>query len=238
MDAGFSPISMENETALGEKRENQKKEGDSSLERNPLDVNFLAPWETEVPPDLQNIMPPVPESPMAAAAKSSAPAAAFESQPSKMSEFQVPIPETLDRRPSRQETIEPDELGLEQENIKPKDVIQIACIFPEGQEKQGQTFVSKLKEVGEKAKIPLTIQAVFVHPWSANAVDIVAWKKSAILSGSDIMFVISTKAAMEPFRGAGLQAGDRLHSRLVLVEHISMPTLYADILVELQRGRK
>lgn len=151
--------------------------------------------------------------------------------------FPVPIPQTLDRKPEPVKPPADPNLNLEAPDMKPKGIVQIACIFPEGQEKVGQAFVSKLRDVGEKAKKTVNIQAVFVHPWAASKVDVAAWKKSAVLSGADIMFVLVSKTEAASLKLLSADLTSDIKCRIVYLEHIPMRTLYADILVDFQRGK-
>lgn len=157
-------------------------------------------------------------------------------QPSP-SPIPVPIPQTLERKPEPVKPPVNPNLNLEAPDLKPKGVVQIACIFPEGQEKLGQTFVSKLREVGEKSRKPVNIQAVFVHPWVSNKVDVAAWKKSAVLSGADTMFVLVSKNEASSLKTLSADPSSDIKCRIVYLEHIAMKTLYADILVDFQRGK-
>lgn len=149
----------------------------------------------------------------------------------------VPIPQTIHKKPEIPKTNVPN-LNLDEPEARPQGHVQIACIYPEGQEKMGQAFVNKLREVGEKSKKGLNIQAVFVHPWTSDKVDIAAWKKSAVLSGADLMFVLVTKANAASLKNlSGNDPLNPIKSRIVYLEQIPLRTLYADIVVELQRGK-
>ena len=152
-------------------------------------------------------------------------------------ELELPIPGTKETK-DKPEPEAPPHLELDRTDMKPRDLVQIACIYPEGQEKAGQSFVSRLREAAEKLKAPITIQAVFVSGWTPDSVDPAAWSKSASLSGADVMFVLSFRASANLFRSLGstpLKPGFK--ARLVLLEQTAFPTLYADILVELRRTR-
>ena len=129
-------------------------------------------------------------------------------------------------------------LDLESVEKKPAGLVQIACIYPEGQETAGQQFVNKLRDLTEKAKTQLNIQMVFVNGWTPQNVDLKAWIKSAALSGADVMFVLTLKKDMELFKGFPLDPiRDGIKTRFVMMEHLGLRTLYPDILIELQRGR-
>ena len=152
-------------------------------------------------------------------------------------EFELPIPgtkETKDPPPAESGR----HLELDGTEMKPRDLIQVACIYPEGQEKAGQAFVTRLREAAEKLRAPITVQAVFVSAWSTDKIEPTVWGKSASLSGADVMFVLSFRASANLFRAlpeVALKGGPK--SRLVLLEQTNFPTLYADILVELRRAR-
>lgn len=149
---------------------------------------------------------------------------------------QFPIPQSLDQKPVQERPPDPDR-NLETPDLKPKGHVQIACIFPAGQEKTGQLFVSKLRETGEKSKKPVTVEAVFVHPWAMDKIDIAAWKKSAILSGADSMFILVPKTNVGLFKSNGPDPLHQIKTRVIQLEHIPMKTLYADIIVDFQRGK-
>src|SRR5207302_2003797 len=94
-----------------------------------------------------------------------------------------------------------DSLNLNETELKPKGLIQIACLYPEGEEGQAQQFVGKLRDVAEKSKGRLKIEPVFLSGWTEGKVDLPAWIKSATLSGADIMFILSFKKDFEQLRG-------------------------------------
>ena len=154
--------------------------------------------------------------------------------------FAIPIPGTLSQEirlkvPSQKAD---DPLNLEKAELKPPGLVQIACLFPEGQDRQGQQFVAKLRELGEKSKFHLKIDPVFVSGWAEGKVDLVAWTKSATLSGADIMFILAFKKDFDQFRGAMTTAlQGAVKTRIIAVEQLALRTLYADILIEFERGR-
>lgn len=197
-----------------------------------------------VEPSRQHEDPPMADNPFApnldAYIKQEAPATSQESikpaPPAKEPEPPlVPIPQTIHKKV---ETAAPDpNLILETTDLKPKGLVQIACIFPEGQEKAGQSFVNKLREMGEKSKNTLNIQAVFVHPWRSDQVDVSAWRKSAVLSGADIMFVLVSRAEVKSLKSLNSGPMGEIASRIIYLEQVPMRPLYADIIVELQRGK-
>lgn len=148
----------------------------------------------------------------------------------------IPIPGTWtgEEKPSAPEA---PQLDLDVIDKKPQGLVQIACVYPEGEEKLGQQFVNKLRELAEKAKGRLNIQMVFVSGWNIQNVDLSAWIKSATLSGADVMFVLSAKKDLELFKGFKLDPlNDGIKTRFVMLEHLGLRTLYPDILIELQRG--
>ncbi len=158
----------------------------------------------------------------------------------KPREPEFPIPGTLtspvQSTPPKDNTDDP--LNLKGTELKPQGLVQIACLIPEGQERQGQQFVSKLKELGEKSKARLKIEPVFVSSWSEGQVDMTAWGKSATLSGADIMFILSFKKDIGQFKAQPPVAmGKNVKTRVVAVEQLGLRTLYADIMIELERGK-
>jgi hypothetical protein len=215
-------------------------------------------WGMEEPPLGSPELPPAPEPPMVFEPPKEAPLppepmsvnpfsptfAPFTEEPpmeevpreEKPKSIVVPIPQTVEQKPESTKPADPN-LNLESPDLKPKGFVQIACIFPEGQEKLGQAFVTKLKETGEKSKKVVNIQAVFVHPWSSDKIDIAAWKKSAVLSGADTMFILVSKANAASLKAVGNGPMNEIKSRIVFLEHIPMKTLYADIIVDFQRGK-
>ncbi|MCG3204527.1 MAG: hypothetical protein KCHDKBKB_01242 [Elusimicrobia bacterium] len=156
-------------------------------------------------------------------------------------ESPIPIPQTLTIKPVpaiESENKPEDPLNLNQAELKPTGLIQIACFFPEGQERQAKQFSDKLSEMGKKSKSNMMFEFVFISAWDLKSLDLNAWKKSATLSGADILFVLSFKKDLNLFRGLTLEtAPGNLKSRLVTMEQLSMRALYMDILIELERGR-
>jgi hypothetical protein len=152
-------------------------------------------------------------------------------------EFELPIPGTKETKDKPKEDAGP-QLDLEGTEMKPENLVQIACLFPEGQEKAGQQFVNKLREAAEKLRTPMTLKAVFVSAWSPSAIDPASWAKSAQLSGADSLFVLSFRASAKLFSQlADAVSPSGLKARLIMLEQVGFPTLYADILVELRRTR-
>jgi hypothetical protein len=126
--------------------------------------------------------------------------------------------------------------GFDKGHLKPKGLIQVACIYPEGQEKQGQQFVSKLKNVCGKLSQPITVVAVLVQPWVAGQEDAGVWARSAQLSGADVLFVFTTKTGRDKLRNVPQETAKvGLKGRLILLEQIGLRALYADVVAELQR---
>jgi len=112
--------------------------------------------------------------------------------------------------------------------------ISIACIFPNGHEREGQDFVRQLRGAGGKGAKPVSIDAVYVHAWSPGQIDVAGWKKAAALSGATLMYVLTSKKERELFGALG-EAGT-IRTRLVLLEHVSLRTLYADLMADLVRS--
>ncbi len=177
------------------------------------------------------------EPPPAAVEKAPAASPATAFRPSADFEFELPIPGTKETKDKPAEDGGPH-LDLEGTEMKPHDLVQIACLFPEGQEKAGQAFVTKLRDAAEKLRAPITLKAVFVSAWTPDKIDVAAWAKSAQLSGADSLFVLSFRASAKLFSNLVEVAGKAgPKARLVLLEQTGFPTLYADILVELRRAR-
>jgi hypothetical protein len=158
-------------------------------------------------------------------------------------EFQVPIPGTLNNEAPTESPIfatEPviaDDMGAGDVSLKPEGVVQIACIYPEGKEKQSQQFVAKLKEFATKSKKTTTIHPVFIQAWNRDTINMTAWGKSAHLSGADLIFILSPKndAALfdEALRNSRVEG---VPVRLLYLENVALRTLYADVLVDCQRS--
>ncbi len=148
----------------------------------------------------------------------------------------LPVPGILESREPAAPAAEAPALDLESVEPHPEGLVQIACLFPEGEEKTGQNFVNRLRDAAVLLKKPLTILPVFLHTWSAGAVDVPAWLKSAALSGADAMFVIAPRCNQTLFSSIAKEAQVAGTSgRVVVAEHLQSPALYADILVELNR---
>lgn len=192
-----------------------------------LPVSEIARPEPILPPATE-FAAPMNEPPVEAPAPAVKPAADFE--------FELPIPGTIETREKPVADASPH-LELDGTELKPDDLVQIACIYPQGQEKAGQAFVNKLREAAEKMRRPMTVQAVFVSGWTPDKIDPAAWAKSASLSGADAIFVLTFRASANLFRdlASAMKGGPR--SRVVMLEQVNFPTLYADILVELRRSR-
>ena len=119
---------------------------------------------------------------------------------------------------------------------KPKDLVQLACFFPEGNDKVGQQFAKQLRDAGAQRVPSLVIEPVLISSWSSGNVDMNAWIKSAQLSGADIMFILAPRQEMKLFQHTsiiGLQP--QVSTRIVATEHVALRTLYADIMIELKR---
>jgi len=119
--------------------------------------------------------------------------------------------------------------------VKPRNLIQLACFFPEGQDKLGQQFSKQLRELGSSSIPALTIEPVLVSSWSSSTVDIGGWTKSAELSGADVMFILSSRQDAELFQSTSTGFQSTISTRVVALEHVLLRTLYNDILIELKR---
>jgi hypothetical protein len=145
-------------------------------------------------------------------------------EPSAANEVMPPI------SPSR-DPFTPDEAG-----IKPKNIVQLACMFPEGQDRIGQQFARQLRDLGAQSVPALTVEPVLISSWSFENIDMNAWTRSAQLSGADVLFIISPRQEMSLFQQTavpGLQAD--VKTRVIATEHVPLRTLYNDILIELKR---
>jgi hypothetical protein len=151
-------------------------------------------------------------------------------------EIELPIPGTKEKKDNAPKA-EATDLDLEGKDLKPKDLMQIACLFPEGDEKAGQAFVNRLRDSAEKLRKPMAIQAVFISAWSGDKVDVASWTASASLSGADVMFVLAPRSNVKMFRDLPAISREGVKTRLVTLEQTPFPTLYADILVEMRRPR-
>ncbi len=118
----------------------------------------------------------------------------------------------------------------------PDGSILIACIFPQGQEKNGQRFASKLKIAGSKKVPSVEIQTVFTHGWAVGQVNLSAWKQSAHLSGADYMFVLISKKDQGVLGKVSNSSGEKMKCRVVYFEQLDLWALYADILAEMNRS--
>lgn len=191
-----------------------------------------------VPPPVSDSAPPAsswlqPEAGIAQEPDQAPEPAAVEA-PAPVDDFMPPIPGT--REAPDIAPVEAPDLDLDVTEAKPENLIQIACLFPEGEEKKGQAFVTRLREAAARLKKPLTVQAVFLHNWSADAVNVTAWAKSASLSGADAVFVIAPKASVPLFASLRAEAAATgAVGRVLAAEQIASPALYADILVEIKR---
>lgn len=156
--------------------------------------------------------------------------------PALESNSEFPIPGTLFEKPKKEESFFEDEPEYSAQSLKPENLIQVACVYPEGQEKNGQSFISRLREAAEK--LSKEVQPVFIEPWSAGSLDPMVWAKSAEVSGADFMFVLCSKSEQETMKSLMRKIpANGIGSRLVLIEQIPLKTLYADILIKLNRGQ-
>lgn len=156
-------------------------------------------------------------------------------------DFPVPIPGTLNHD-LPEAVVAPaakvvDDIPSEEMALKPEGVVQIACVYPEGKEKQSQQFVAKLKEFATKFKKTMTIHPVYIQAWNRDTINLAAWGKSAHMSGADLIFILSTKndAALfeEVIRSPRVEG---VPVRLLYLENVALRTLYADVLVDCQRS--
>ncbi len=191
---------------------------------SPLLDRSTPPMEMAPPPPPAQILPPVEILP-----------------PSRPPMEHAPIPASIDQPvpaaavpPAA--SVEEDPAIVEVPMEKPEGLVQIACIFPKGFEKQGQHFVTTLRSACVAARLKMVIQPVYIQPWSPEGIDAEAWVKAARQAGADRMFVLVAKKEQDKIRSVIAQAvGAGLASRLVFIEHVGLRTLYADILVDMRR---
>jgi hypothetical protein len=146
-----------------------------------------------------------------------------------------PLPRNIDERAPRPVMTENPLLQTEPV-AKPKDLIQLACFFPEGNDKVGQQFAKQLRDAGMQRVPALIIEPVLISSWSTRNIDMNAWTKSAQLSGADVMFVLVPRHEIKLFQSKpamGFQPP--VITRIVAMENVSLRTLYADIMIELKR---
>ena len=217
-------------------------EAEEAEERFMADARFYTPPESPVippppPPPRDELPPPAFENPPQVERSVSPAPPPTPPRPEpvapRIDEGAFPIPGTLnDKMP----VPAPEPAGnLEEPAIKPENLLQVACLFPEGEEKLAQQFVSKLKQATTRLKKDL--QAVFLNKWTPDHVDPVAWASSAKLSGADVMFVLTAKNDAPLFKNMNREpVRNGVRQRLVYLEQIPLRNLYMDIVIELERG--
>ncbi len=188
---------------------------------------------------MDEVLPEPPPAPL------SPPTLEVPSRPVSLESNALPAMNTTDPFPIPRSVDDPQTFGTERPDnpltsaeAKPQNLIQLACMFPEGQDKIGQHFAKQLKELAAQSVPAFTVEPVLVSSWSSQSVDMNAWTKSARLSGADIMFVLTPRQDMALFQSApamGIQP--EIATRIVAMEHVSLRTLYTDILIELKRKR-
>lgn len=153
---------------------------------------------------------------------------------------EIPIPGTrLEREnpaPPLEKTVDP--FNIAREELKPPGLVQIACMVAPGEQKSGQQFVSKLRESGEKSKTKIKIEPVLTGELPDGELDVTSLVKSAALSGADTIFIIASRQDLDRYKEKlpGFARGG-LKARLVSLEQVALRTLYADILIELERTK-
>lgn len=155
--------------------------------------------------------------------------------PNSLPESPIPIPGTIETKPDPSSRDEGDQV-FEARDVKIDGVCQVACLFPEGEEKRGQLFVRKLREAGRLVKQSTDIQAVFIQAWHAGDMDVQTMEKSASLAGASFTFILVPKDKRNLFHSQMTNATQgEWQGRVVLLEHVELRTLYADVLVQLGR---
>ncbi len=153
--------------------------------------------------------------------------------------FAVPIPGTVEKKSQPPPPKPRDDFENAGGGLKPKGLVQVACLYPEGNENEGNLFLSRLKEAGGKARKALNIEVVLLQSWPEGKVDVSAWKKAASISGADMLFILTPKSghgAVKNSLDAQRKEAGGPRERVVFVEQVSLRALYADVLVELERG--
>ena len=144
-----------------------------------------------------------------------------------------PIPGTVDQRTKASGS---EEFNFGQAKESPAGFLQIACVYPEGMEKDGQQFLSRLRTMGAKMAQTLTLEAVYIQPWKPDQMDIRAWCRAARLAGAHVIFIMVPKKEKGLFSRVSVLANEEtLKSRLVLIEQVAVRTLYADILDQMKK---
>jgi hypothetical protein len=157
-------------------------------------------------------------------------------QPPVEAEPPFPLPRTVEEPEPHPAIQDGNPLLHVDAAAKPKDLVQLACFFPEGSEKMGQQFAKQLRDAGAQHVPPLVIEPVLVSSWSAGSVDMGAWTKSARLSGADIMFILSPRQEIKNFQNnPSIVATRDITMRIIATEHVPLRTLYTDIMIQLKR---
>ncbi len=148
-----------------------------------------------------------------------------------------PIPRTVDEIETQSRGLGDDVLVPKgAETAKPKNLTQLACFFPDGQEKIGQQFVNQLREVSGRYNPSWLIEPVLISSWSSDNIDVTGWKKSAELSGADVIFILAARQDLAHFPTApAVGFPSEIPVRVVAMEHVPLRTLYNDVLIELKR---
>jgi hypothetical protein len=151
--------------------------------------------------------------------------------------LKIPIPGTLhqplstNNRPAADSTHADHDLEM-----KGKIVVQIACLFPAGQDALIHQFADKLEAASKN--IP---GVDGVHVAAMNALEIAnknygSWKKAASLAGANFLFVFVPKKDKDQVKDV-VRSGhqDEIPCRLIFLEHVPLKTLYADVAADLMR---
>ena len=153
-----------------------------------------------------------------------------------MEKLRIPVPETI-HQTQQPVKIKKNDMILEEMSIKPSDHIQLACLYPDGQEKLANEFILKMKTAAAKAAGIPEIQVVLSTPWFLNQINISAWKKAASMSGAHFLIVLGFRKDKENFKDLSkVIHHEDVKSRLILIEQINLQALYADLLSDVMRN--
>lgn len=168
--------------------------------------------------------------------------------PSEPSEREVSLPPTVGEAPAppipgTKEKREPGDVygddgggGADMPMMRPGNVVQLACFFPEGRDDDAKNFLTRLSELGGRARVPLKLESVFMQKWNGGSIDFAGWTRSTSLAGADFQIVLADRESKELFSDkiAESQSGSWA-GRVVFMDQLALRSLYADLLIQLGR---
>lgn len=219
--------------------------------QSPLEKNFLTEENDESPMPI--ILPKKKEKSLAEAfsemdkelgadensssTSSLAPEKPLQAAPALPQASPIPIPRNIELSSLTNDASKNPNEPVEEE-VKPEGLIQIACLFPQGEEKKGQEFVNKLKELCKKSSKGISIEPVYINGWAEKSLDLSACVKTAQISGSDMMYILAPRAQSGLFKDlTRISTSENLPARVVYIEQIALKNLYADLYVDLSRRK-